>query len=140
MTKPITVDFEGWFTILIPKHWKYENDEGLINFYSTKNPKGALQFSLYRRVENVPPVSKFVMDRLEGFIAKNNIDYDVNTKIVIEGPYFAVASVSGIMDNSFINVWTLANHEKYLLITYIGERKTKELSTAEDIVYNIRLY
>lgn len=141
MGKPVLWDFDGWFSILLPEGWETAEKEGVLTFFARKNGKGALQISLMRRTENIPPVSEFVMDKLERFLSQNSINYDINTKKVIEGPYFAFANASGFSkDNYFHEVWALANHAKFLLITYISPRETKESKIAENIVYSIQLH
>ncbi len=143
MSKPVLWDFENWFTLMLPPDWTYERDVKavILSFYSTaEDAKGALQISLHRRLENKTPVRNFVMDQLERFINQRKINYDINTKKVMEGPYFAVANASGTDGEYFIEIWMLANHEKFLHITYYSKEKTKELRTAENIVYSIRLH
>lgn len=56
---------------------------------------------------------------------------------LIEAPSLTVANASGEYDGEFIKVWTIVSDKKMLLATYISPNRTRELSTAEDIVYSI---
>lgn len=120
------ISFEGWFSIVMPEAWEYGEDGDVINIYSTSdNAKGVIQISLFDRT-NFEKTSKEIVDiNLKNFINRNQIDIDINTYKIIEGPNMVFANVCGIMKDNFIKVWTLANNKKMLLVTYISKKKIK---------------
>lgn len=137
MSNNVKYIFDDWFSILLPDDWTYEENEYTISIYNTKNPKGAIQISLYDRTDPGIPRSKLVKDELERFLNQFDVRFDVNTKKVIDAPNFTLANASGICDGDFIKVWTIVNDKKFLLITYNSPKKTRELSTVDNIIYSI---
>jgi hypothetical protein len=129
--------FEGWFTIVLPDTWKYENDDAVLNISSCKNPKGVIQISFFYNEETDEHLIETARRHLNRFIEQFKLIIDENSYKFIEAPNFTIANVSGISDEEFIKVWILVNNNKMLLISYISPQKTRELSIAEDIVYSI---
>lgn len=129
--------FEGWFSVTMPENWNYDIDEDILNIYSIDNAKGTIQVSFFHRKELEESLRKTAEKHLNRFVTQHNIKIEINTRKVIEAPCYTVANTSGEYDGEFIKVWTVVNEQKMLLITYISPKKTRELSTAENIVYSI---
>ncbi|WII35282.1 hypothetical protein [Paenibacillus thiaminolyticus] len=129
--------FDGWMTLELPTTWEYEQDDDVINIFSSVNPKGALQISFYN-VDVDSSREELVDDFLQKFIDNYTIDVDVNTKMILERDDYTIAVCAGYCDGRFIKVWCLAEDKRLLLITYNSQKKNREVSTANDIVYSIR--
>jgi len=124
--KVATYLFEGWFSIDIPDSWEYYEEDQIINIYSSVNPKGAIQISVYRLTAEETKISR---DK----IAEHHLI------TFIEGPDKTIAIADGTLDGDFIKIWALVNQTctSLLIITYISEKKSRELSKVGDIVYSI---
>jgi len=111
----------------------------IIHIYSTVNPEGAIQISVYRLIEAEEKISrdKIAEHHLITFIEQNGIVKNTNT--VIEGPDKTIAIADGTLDGDFIKIWALVDQTctRLLIITYISEKKSRELSKVGDIVYSI---
>lgn len=111
----------------------------IIHIYSTVNPEGAIQISVYRLTEAEEKISrdKIAEHHLITFIEQNGIVKNTNT--VIEGPDKTIAIADGTLDGDFIKIWALVDQTctRLLIITYISEKKSRELSKVGDIVYSI---
>ncbi|BFH16807.1 hypothetical protein WJ0W_005038 [Paenibacillus melissococcoides] len=129
--------FVGWMTLELPTTWEYEQDDDVINIFSSVNPKGALQISFYNVNLDISR-EELAEDFLQKFIDKYTIDVDVNTKMILERDDYTIAVCEGYCDDRFIKVWCLAENKRLLLITYNSQKKNREVSTASDIVYGIR--
>lgn len=129
--------FEGWFSICMPETWEYSVDEDILTICSTKNAKGTIQISFFHRKELEEGQRETAEKHLNRFLNQYDVSIENNTYKVIEAPSFTVANASGEYDGEFIKVWTVVNEKKMLLATYISPSKTRELSTAEDIIYSI---
>jgi len=40
-----TINFEDWFSTDIPEKWEFEEENDLITFFNTVNPKGSCSIS-----------------------------------------------------------------------------------------------
>ena len=129
--------FEGWFSVCMPETWEYTIDEDMLTICSMKNAKGVLQVSFFHRNEMVESLRESAEKHLNKFLSQYDVVVENNTYKVIVAPNLTVANASGEYDSEFIKVWTIVNEDKMLLVTYISPNKTRELSTAEDIVYSI---
>jgi hypothetical protein len=142
MNEMISWDFEGWFSFRLPEDWECVVDGDIYNIYSTADDaKGALQISLYHRLECNAPLQQFVLEQLARFVERIQLDCMTDTKGIVNTQDSALAHIEGISGNSgnFFSIWTLANNAKFLLITYNSSEKTEEVRTAESIVGSIRL-
>ena len=129
--------FEGWFSICMPDTWIYSIEEDILTVYAAENGKGAIQISFSHLLERDDSLRVTAENHLNRFLNQFNVKTEENTYKVIEAPGFTLANASGEFDNEFIKVWTLVNEKKMLLVTYISPKKTRELSTVEDIIYSI---
>jgi hypothetical protein len=135
----VTYTFDGWFTMDLPENWEYESDDeaAVLNVYSTEDPQGALQISMYKNKTDVER-EELVTDLLERFLVQFNVEVDSNTKMVIQRDDYTIATAYGISNGRFLKVWCLTDGTRSLLITYNSRKKTREVNIADDIVYGIR--
>lgn len=121
----------------MPGTWEYSIDEDILTICSTKNAKGTIQISFFHRKELEESLRETAEKHLNRFLNQYDVSIEKNTYKVIEAPSVIIANASGEYDGEFIKVWTVVNEKKMLLATYISPNKTRELSTAEDIIYSI---
>ena len=129
--------FDGWFSINIPQNWKYETSSDLLSIYPMNAGKGAVQISFFRRTEADKSSAEIANHHLDRFINQYEIEVDIYSRKIIEAPCYIVANVAGTYQSDYIKVWTIVNQDKMLLITYICNKKTRELNTVENIIYSI---
>jgi hypothetical protein len=133
----VNYKFDDWITIDLPETWVYKRDEGILNIYSTLNPKGAVQISFYT-VEIDMTREEIAEDFLQRFIEQFFIKVDINTKMILERNEYTISTATGDSDGRFIKVWCLVEGPRVLLITYNSSKKTRELSTVDDFIYGIK--
>lgn len=134
MKNMITYQFEGWIQIDLPETWGYEQEDDILNIYANIRPKGVLQISFYRidLEENREDIVSHFLDK---FINKFDIEVDINTKMVLERDDYTIATTEGMQGGRFVKVWYVVEEKRMLLFTYNADKKTREVSTIEDIVY-----
>ena len=130
--------FEDWFTITIPDTWEYAIEEDLLTICKTYNGKGVIQTSFFGRDDSEESLQETAENHLNRFLNQYDVTVEDGTYKIIEAPGYTIANASGECDEEFIKVWVFVNKEKMLLVTYISSIKTRELSTAENIVYSIQ--
>jgi hypothetical protein len=134
----IPYNFDGWFTIFLPEGWMVEQEEDLLNVYSKVNPKGVLQFSLYKKnKDNQCNNDELALQYLNNFIAQFNVIIDENTHMLLETDDFIIATTTGLRENRFLKIWVIVEETRVLLLTYNSLKKTRELSVVDDIVFGI---
>lgn len=136
MKEELIYVFEDWFSVNLLPNWAFEEDGDILNFYSTINPKGAIQVSFFKNNETLS-LEEVAVKYLNDFISQQDIEIIPETYKVIETPEYTIANTSGRSEEDFIKVWTIVNPKKMLLVTYISPKKTRELSQVDDIVYSI---
>lgn len=130
-------NFDGWITLELPETWEYEQDNDVINVFSTVNPKGALQISFYNVNVDISR-EELAEDFLQKFIDKYAINVDINTRMILERDDYTISVCAGHCDGRYIKVWCLVENMRLLLVTYNSQNKNREISTADDIVFGIR--
>lgn len=130
-------NFDGWITLELPETWEYAQDDDVINIYSSVNPKGALQISFYKIDVDVSR-EELAEDFLQKFIDKYTVDVDVNTRMILERDDYTISVCAGNCDSRFIKIWCVAENKRLLLVTYNSQKKNREVSTADDIVFGIK--
>ncbi|MFC0187251.1 DUF3805 domain-containing protein [Fictibacillus aquaticus] len=133
-----TIVFEDWFEIDLPEKWELEEEEDLLTFYDTVDGRGALQISCFNIVEQ-RAADEIAMEHLNDVIEQFEININRNTKKIIETPYSTIALTAGTSpEKDFVKIWIIVLKNRMLLCTYISDQKSRELSTAEDIIYSIQ--
>lgn len=131
--------FDEWFMLSIPEVWEYEIDEDILNVYSNENPEGAIQISFFHNKDEERDLKRMAEKHLNSFIKQSEISVDKGDCNMIEDTESVTFSVSGTFsDGDFVKSWVMVDLKRLLIITYISERKTKELKIAEDIVSSIK--
>ena len=125
-------------TILLPEKWEMYKDEDLFNIYSKVKPKGAIQVSVYNRINFEKSLDEIAQDSCDRFIDQFSISIDINTKMILKTDNFTISQATGTGDGRFIKVWCFAENKKVLIVTYNSDKKTREVSTADNIVYSIQ--
>jgi hypothetical protein len=134
----IPYNLNGWFIMFLPKDWTVEKDEELVTVYSEINPKGVVQFSLFKRDDiNQCNNDELAQHHLKNFISQFNVNIDENSNMVLETDDFIIATATGYKENRFVKIWVIVEETRMLLVTYNSKKKTRELSIVDDIVYSI---
>lgn len=129
--------FKGWFSINIPESWEHSIDKDLLSISSIENASGTIQISFFHRKDLNKSLKGIAEEHLNQFLRQYNIDIKKNTYKITETQNYTIANASGLYDSNFIEIWTIVNEKKMLLVTYISPQKTKELLIAREIINSI---
>lgn len=136
-----TYAFDGWISISLPEGWEYEQDTedtiAILNVYSLRDPKGVLQVSFYR-VDGTRNKVEIANDFVNRFVGQFNVQVDENTRMVIHRDDYTIGMAVGNHNGRFLKVWCLTEGERTLLATYNSAKRTRELSTVDDIVFGVK--
>lgn len=124
--------------ISLPENWEIYEDKEVYNISSKNKPKGVIQISVYNRLNFGISLEEIAQDLVDRFVEQFSICVDINTKMVLETDNYTISQVTGTDDGRFIKIWCFAEKKKILLVTYNSDKKTRELSTADNIVYSIQ--
>jgi len=125
-------------TILLPENWEIYEDEEIYNINAKNNPKGVIQVSVYNRINHDMSLEEIAQDLVDRFVEQFSICVDINTKMVLQTDNYSISQVTGIGDGRFVKIWCFAEKNKVLLVTYNSDKKTREVSTVDNIIYSIQ--
>lgn len=125
-------------SILLPEKWEIYEDEELFNIHSKVNPKGVIQVSIYKRINFEISLDEIAQDYCDRFIDQFSINVDINTKMLLKTDNYTISQATGTGDGRFVKVWCFAEKRKVLLVTYNSDKKTREVSSVDNIVYSIQ--
>lgn len=136
-----TIKHSDYLTYSIPESWIHDNndEDGIVTIYD-EDGLGALTMSFYTVMYDPGSLISFV-GRIERDTAtQSNIELSSTGMIFLSKDGKHTSAIDGMLsDGTMVKLWVIAKERRFIVATYIYEKKTKEYSIMDEIIKSITI-
>lgn len=123
----------GWFTLIYPHSWEFEESDECTTFYRVSDGVGALQISAYDTDQ-----SRSASDILFNYLADEEIETQVTTDLRPDG--YEIATCSYVAGSMNTKIWLITRGNCFAFVTYNYDfLDTQEMAEVNKIVHSLML-
>ncbi len=131
-----TIKHDDYLTYSIPQSWiNDDNDEdGIVTIYE-EDGIGTLTMSFYTVMYDPGSLIDFVGKIERETAAQSNIKLSSTGMIFLARDGKHTSAIDGVLDDgALVKLWVVAKGRRFIVATYIYEKKTKEYDVMDEII------